>query len=314
MAFVFKKLKPGEYRAQAFKTHKKWEFTESSVNEDIEVIYGNLDATGSYKQTQIVYNPFAGSQFASSSTDFSTVFRQIRHLYYGGTPTSGTFFVGNGHRIDNPYLTLGSSTDKEIRKLHDKTLTWISIPQLVFGEGIKRKSVKLIDYAAKTAFGESGNTILKDDGNGNLYDDDIYGSLTDSGGDVTASYVGNVFYEHGNIVITTGSRYEHVVSGSSANFLLEFSGSHTIYEHNVECTAEMTEFNFTMNPTTRTTGSDGKLEDTLIDRATGSAFVPYVTTIGLYDDYNRLLAIGKLARAIRNDKEMSLTFRISIDA
>ena len=314
MAFVFKKLKPGDYRAQAFKTHKKWEFTESSVNEDIEVIYGNLDATGSYKKTQIVYNPFSGTGFASSSTDFSTVFRQIRHLYYGGTPTSGTFFVGNGQGINNPYLTFGSSTDKEIRNLHDKTLTWISIPQLVFGEGIKRKSVKLIDYAAKTAFGESGNTILKDDGNGNLYDDDVYVSLVSNGGDVTASYVGNVFYEHGNIVITTGSRYEHVVSGSDANFLLELSGSHTIYEHNVECTADVGEFNFTMNPTTRNTGSDGKLEDTLIDRATGSAFVPYVTTVGLYDDYNRLLAIGKLARAIRNDKEMSLTFRISIDA
>lgn len=312
MAFVFKKLKPGEYRAQAFKTHKKWEFTESSVGDDIEVIYGDLDATGSYKKNQIVYNPFAGS-VSSSQTDFSTVFRQIRHLYYGGTPLKGTFAVGNGHRIDNPYFTFGSSTDKEIRNLHDKTLTWVSIPQLVFGEGIKRKSVKLIDYAAKTAFGESGDITLKDDGNGNLYDDDVYGSLSDSGGNVTASYVGNVFYEHGNIVITTGSRYEHVVSGSSANFQLEFSGSHTIYEHSVECTADVGEFNFTMNPTTRNVSDTGGLLDTLIDRATGSAFVPYVTTVGLYDDYNRLLAIGKLARAIRNDKEMSLTFRIVID-
>ena len=76
----------------------------------------------------------------------------------------------------------------------------------------------------------------------------------------------------------------------------------------------MGEFNFTMNPTTRTQDGNGKLQDTLIDRATGSAFIPYVTTIGLYDDYKRLIAIGKLARAIRNDKEMSLTFRIIIDA
>ena len=57
MSFVFKKLKPGDYRASAFKTHKHWEFTENSVDEDIEVIYGDLDATGSYKKTQTVYNP-----------------------------------------------------------------------------------------------------------------------------------------------------------------------------------------------------------------------------------------------------------------
>lgn len=314
MAFVFKKLGPGEYRASTFKTHKHWEFTESSVDEDIEVIYGNLDATGSYKQTQFVYNPFAGSGFASSSTDYSTVYRQIRHLYYGGTPSSGTFYEGNGYRIDNPYLTFGSNSDDEIRQLQDKTLTWISIPQLVFGEGIKRKSVKLTDYAAKTAFGESGNIILKDDGKGNLYDDSTYNTINAAGGNVTASYVGNVFYEHGNIVLTTGSRYEHVVSGSNSNFLLEFSGSHTIYEHSIECTANVGEFNFTMNPTTRTQDGNGKIQDTLIERATGSEFIPYVTTIGLYDDYLRLIAIGKLARAIRNDKEMSITFRISIDA
>jgi hypothetical protein len=39
----------------------------------------------------------------------------------------------------------------------------------------------------------------------------------------------------------------------------------------------------------------------------------YITTIGLYDDENRLLAIGKLARPIYNDPEQSLSIEVQFD-
>ena len=56
------------------------------------------------------------------------------------------------------------------------------------------------------------------------------------------------------------------------------------------------------------------LTDDILDHVTGSAFSPYITTIGLYDDYKRLLAVGKLSSPLKNEKELSLTFRVSIDA
>lgn len=49
------------------------------------------------------------------------------------------------------------------------------------------------------------------------------------------------------------------------------------------------------------------------DFVTGSNFSPYITTIGLYDDNNNLLAIGKLAKPIKNDKELDISFTVRFD-
>ena len=46
---------------------------------------------------------------------------------------------------------------------------------------------------------------------------------------------------------------------------------------------------------------------------THSEFAPYVTTIGLYNDNNDLLAIGKLAHPIKNDPELAIRFVIRFD-
>ena len=47
---------------------------------------------------------------------------------------------------------------------------------------------------------------------------------------------------------------------------------------------------------------------------THSRFKPYVTTIGLYNDSNELLAVGKLARGIQlsDDYEMNFVVRFDI--
>ena len=47
--------------------------------------------------------------------------------------------------------------------------------------------------------------------------------------------------------------------------------------------------------------------------ASASFFNPYITTIGLYNDGNELLAIGKLGKPIKNDKELALTFVVRFD-
>ena len=46
----------------------------------------------------------------------------------------------------------------------------------------------------------------------------------------------------------------------------------------------------------------------LADFATGSLFKPYVTTIGLYNEDNELLVVGKLGQPIRMSNETDTTF------
>jgi len=55
--------------------------------------------------------------------------------------------------------------------------------------------------------------------------------------------------------------------------------------------------------------TDGKL----IGQATHSEFATYVTGIGLYNDENELLAIGKIAKPVKNDKELALSFVVRFD-
>lgn len=50
-----------------------------------------------------------------------------------------------------------------------------------------------------------------------------------------------------------------------------------------------------------------------IGETTHSEFSPYVTTIGLYNDEDELVAIGKPASPIKNEKDLSLTFVVRFD-
>ena len=47
--------------------------------------------------------------------------------------------------------------------------------------------------------------------------------------------------------------------------------------------------------------------------ATASSFQPYVTTVGLYDDNQELLAVGKLAQPYPLSRTTDTTFYINID-
>ena len=51
----------------------------------------------------------------------------------------------------------------------------------------------------------------------------------------------------------------------------------------------------------------------LANFATGSNFKPYVTSIGLYDDDNNLLVVGKLEQPIKASSETDTTFVIRFD-
>ena len=51
----------------------------------------------------------------------------------------------------------------------------------------------------------------------------------------------------------------------------------------------------------------------LIGEATHSDFATYVTTVGLYNNSNELVAVGKTAKPIKNDKEMALSFVVRFD-
>lgn len=126
----------------------------------------------------------------------------------------------------------------------------------------------------------------------------------------SSPYYGNVFYNHGIIVVTNAVNNE-TVNRLTEIYTLSFSGSQDITAHSYKCTIEDGEYNMTLNPSARQGYNINNPKPQGF--VTGSFFTPYITTIGLYNDNNELLGIGKLAQPIKSPKDFDITFEVKFD-
>jgi hypothetical protein len=132
--------------------------------------------------------------------------------------------------------------------------------------------------------------------------------------------VGNIFYDSGMIIISDPRpKYKNVFLGKTGNFDYEnlnygfeigFDTSTTFYEHEVVCKLPKNEFNTSQNPTTlKYYNNDQRIKPFV----TGSAFSPYITTIGLYNDNHDLVAIAKFATPLKKRKDIDINVIIRFD-
>jgi len=129
---------------------------------------------------------------------------------------------------------------------------------------------------------------------------------TEGGTALQTQYVGNVFGKHG-IVVFSSADYR-INSMIKTPFTASYRSSVTIYELNVVTRLDSGDFNMSTNVTL--TADD---DSTYRSFATGSIFSPYITTIGLYNDFGELLAIGKLAQPIKKRSDVDMNFIIRLD-
>jgi hypothetical protein len=89
-------------------------------------------------------------------------------------------------------------------------------------------------------------------------------------------------------------------------YTLTLQSETTLYQREVRCEILQNDFNYSMNPTVFS-GSNGDVKDFV----TGSAFKPYMTTIGLYNDSDELLVVGKFSTPvpITNYSDMTVLVR-----
>ena len=117
---------------------------------------------------------------------------------------------------------------------------------------------------------------------------------------------------------------------------IKFQNSHVVYENFVKCTIKDYEFNLSYNPSLLSgsqaallpySSSDsgsifwnisgsrnfGILKDFATGSISGSEFSPYVTTVGLYNDAQDLLAIAKMAAPMPISDNTDMTFLVKWD-
>ena len=79
----------------------------------------------------------------------------------------------------------------------------------------------------------------------------------------------------------------------------------------VSCQLGPDEFNYSSNPTFR--GSDSRIQVIESGQEDVSQTFTFVTSVGLYDANDNLLAVGKLSRPVEKSPERSLNLRLRID-
>ena len=131
---------------------------------------------------------------------------------------------------------------------------------------------------------------------------------------------------HNNVVLS-GSLVPHLMTsasiddiidhfsftrfGSGSNTFLTFQNNTQINSTLVFCRATADEFNYSSNPTY--TDTQGRI--IVIDESQQGVqkSFSFVSTIGLYDANEQLLAVAKLSRPVEKNDEKDLTFRVRLD-
>ncbi len=213
-------------------------------------------------------------------------------------------------------------------KPNNNFISLISIPSKLWGNNIEPQSVNIVYTSGVLAF------TAHDDANGNLF-------ISEPTTPIIDQYCGNVIYEHGNIILTpvsasAGNPYDGTTSeftglgafvlkgqdgynGSNLlqNLTVGFSSSVTLYEHQYKCVVRENEFGYSLNPSLLSgSQSEAPLLGTNYvykDFATGSYFSPYITTVGLYDNDQNLLAIGKLSVPTKVPMNADLEIQVAFD-
>lgn len=118
------------------------------------------------------------------------------------------------------------------------------------------------------------------------------------------------------------------------SYTLYLTAETTIYQNEVKCRVSENDFNYSQNPSVFAVrqGISGSLalpfyapvsgsasfaqvvDGTLANNLTGSSFRPYTTTIGLYNENNQLLVVGKLATPYPIPANTDMTFIVKWDS
>ncbi len=246
------------------------------------------------------------------------LYNSIKQLYYsnylssstGDMPSSASILPGEtpeGDVLRGPssstgryynYLDSSLTSSRYFPTESDAEMIAISIPSRLFGDYIQPESFVWED--------NTNNIKFTDDGEGNIL---ISGSVL-----YPNSIVGNIIYQHGIITLTNSDNVDPLSvydfsTRFATNITCSFSSSYEIFETQYKATVNEFEYNFSQNPSIISGSTDGSV----YDFTTGSFFQPYATTVGLYNEAQELLAVGKLSQPYPLSRTTDTTFYINID-
>jgi len=246
---------------------------------------GNLVPSGDLTLYTVNYTFASESATVFSIPDSSTI-----NFTAGVTIPSGYTFVSaswTGTPVKSPFLTYVGDINV----------------QAVTSDGLSLDDVN----GVLTTTGNPTHFI--NGGNGETMDLIFVSSSIQESTVLQTQRVGNIFYSHGIAAVTNTPELVQLLNSlDKAQTRVDWQASYAVYTHNYKCRVREQDLNYSQNPSIKS-GSNGDIYDFV----TGSYFQPYVTTVGLYNDSNELIAVGKLGQPVPKSRYNDMTFVITLD-
>ena len=314
---AFKKLKSTDAFVTTYVAKKNWNISGSVFNTyNIQALVAE-SSSGNIYLDGAVYDS-TGSNISNQGSYYKElVFKSIHQLYYSNyNNTNGSIL--NSHLYNeatgsNSVPLSDYSSSKFFDNYEQSSFTKVegvdisgsrylntqahvySIPRNITGTHIEPNSFKITaDQNGSTYFG--ARLPIIDNGEGELV-------LSASNYDTN---VGNIIYSHGVAIITNEEIAQHFSSSKADS--IAFKSNQPIYTYNYHCKVSDYEYNHTLNPSALT-GSDNRLRNNV----SGSNFNPYITSIGLYNDAQELIAVCKLGQPLTKPSNTELAIQVKLD-
>jgi hypothetical protein len=303
---MFKPIPKSDIVVRPFPVYKRWEFDETTI----PPTFGK-NITGSF-------DPLVDE--LSNGVYKRTLYNSIKAQFYTNT------------ELSNPFTEVGfrksyNSTDERV--IEDE-IAVLTIKPDVYGEGIRRNSFSLT----------SGSLSLSDDGFSNLISgSEIYGNVFYDRGLIVLTkdiQSGSSWSEYDLTFQSTLTIYENEifleVNEGEFNLSQNPTAIDVVYDDEViwETTPLKEEYqsgSIVIKPIISATqkpfiisSTDPQISGSWSDYETlgtydptGSFLAPYITTVGLYDDDNQMVAVAKLPTPIKSLPDYPINFIIRLD-
>jgi len=292
---VFKSLTTSDVILTPFKVNKNFSFQGASA-----VTASNV-GIDRFRGTNIPYISGSSTTGQITTQSQALIYNSIKQLYYtnylsgsNGSPALTSSIQIDGVRVGQNgiqpsyenYLPNTLLADRYFPTASNDIIGVMSIPSNVFGEYIKPGTFSYTNTIA----------TYTDNGEGGL----ISGSTK----------VGDIIYEHGMVIMTENDSTRTNRFVLDSNVTCSFQSTMTIYESQYKCTFSPNEYTYTQNPSAISGSANSGV---VYDFLTGSYFQPYVTTVGLYNNANQLVAVGKLSQPLQSSNVTDTTILVNLD-
>jgi hypothetical protein len=264
-------------------------------------INGSTVYSGSYNISMQTTLDLSGSRVIKKEVGIISIPKEV----YGIAIEPGTVVIEPSTEEQDKYCTDGFVSDEWTgrNQFIENNLYWYNSSPIDRDDYIVSESSYIEETIQEYVDVTKGYQRIEvvDDGEGRLI---ISGSEDEF--TLNERHVGDIIYTQGQIIFTDPivARYYSTYSRHK----VKWKSKQPIYTYNVHCTVRESELNHTYNPSALT-GSN----NTIADNISGSVFRPYITTVGLYNEANELIAVAKTNRPIPKSENVDMTFVIKID-